>query len=57
MKMIKRLYLFGRRDWCHVFWLLGNAIKEYSKGNTEEAVDALYWIRIHMSYDSERIDQ
>lgn len=53
--MIKRLMKFNLNDWRHIVFLLNNAAKNIHKGDYLEAKDALYWIRIHLTYDSNKV--
>ena len=53
--MIKRILGFKLHDWKHVGFLLRNCIRQLFKGEFNEAIDALYWIKIHLSYDSKLV--
>lgn len=53
--MIKRLMKFHFNDWRHIVFLLNNASKNIHKGDYLEAKDALYRIRIHLTYDSNKV--
>ncbi|MCP1459499.1 hypothetical protein J3D57_001469 [Bacillus amyloliquefaciens] len=53
--MIKRIMSFKSDDWRHIFFLLKSAAKNFFKGDFHEANDALYWIRIHLSFESNKV--
>lgn len=53
--MIKRITSFKNDDWRHIFFLLKNVAKNFFKGDFHEASDALYWIRVHLSFDSNKV--
>lgn len=53
--MIKRVFGFKSDDWRHIFFLSRSATKNFFKGDFHEATDALYWIRVHLSYDSNKV--
>lgn len=55
-KLIKRLKNFNKQDWKHVSFLFKNGIKQFLKGDFHESKEAFIWIKIHMSYDSKKID-
>lgn len=44
------------KDVKHIMWLFRNGMKQLYKGNFSEAVEAYYWIRIHLKYKSKRMD-
>jgi len=54
--LIKRIFGFDKQDWKHLRFLLINMIKQFIKGNFHESKEAYYWIKIHLSYDSKRLD-
>ncbi|UYL12624.1 hypothetical protein DUT89_10035 [Bacillus subtilis] len=55
ISMIKRIMSFKYDDWRHIFFLLKNVAKNFFKGDFHEASDALYWIRVHLSFDSNKV--
>jgi hypothetical protein len=56
MKFVKRVKGFEEHDWRHLRWLLRTGIEELFKGNFHEVRESYYWIRIHLSYDSRRVE-
>ncbi len=57
MKTIKRIANFDKTDWKHIGWLFRNIIKQFFKGEFSESYDAWMWIKIHCSYDSNRLKE
>lgn len=55
--MIKRLWNFDSKDWEHCWWLFSGMIKSAFKWNFNDAQEAYFWLRIHLSYDNERKDK
>lgn len=53
--MFNRLLKFDKQDWKHISFLLKNAIIQLFKGNFNDSIDALYWIKIHLTYDSTKV--
>ncbi|WP_251030089.1 hypothetical protein [Exiguobacterium sp. s181] len=51
--MRKRRRLLSRHDIRHIYWLAKNAAKQLLLGNVGEAKEAIYFIRVHLKYDSE----
>lgn len=49
--------LRSREDFRHVGWLFRNMIRQAWAGDFHEAREAYYWILIHLSYESKRIDK
>ena len=39
----------------HLFWEIGWAFISLLKGNVSGAIEMLYWIKIHVTYQGERI--
>ena len=39
----------------HLFWEIGWAFLSLLRGNVSEAVEMLYWIRVHLTYHGEYI--
>jgi len=54
--MIKRIRNFDSQDWRHVRSLTANIFVQLLKGDWAEAKDAAYWLRLHFTHDSERVD-
>jgi hypothetical protein len=54
--MIKRILNFDAHDWRHIGFLARNMFVQILKGDWAEAKDATYWIRLHLTHDSERVD-
>lgn len=54
--MIKRLFKFDEKDWKHVKFLFHNMFKQFFKGDLHESKEAYYWLKLHLTYDSKRID-
>lgn len=55
--MLKRILNFDKNDWKHISCLFKNMIKQFIFGDFHEAREALYWIQIHLNYDSNKIKQ
>jgi hypothetical protein len=53
--MLKKILNFKEDDWNHIGWLFRNMIKQFILGDFHEAREALYFIQIHLSYNSKRI--
>jgi hypothetical protein len=53
--LIKRILNFDKKDWKHILWLLKNSVIQLFKGNLSESKEALYWVKIHICYDSHRV--
>lgn len=51
------IWIFNWRDTKHVLWLFGNFFKQLFKGDFAEAVDSLYWIKIHFEYEHRLIEK
>lgn len=47
---------FDKQDWKHVWWLLKNMIYQFTIGDFEESKEAWYWLKMHCTYPSNRID-
>lgn len=54
--MLKRIINFDKRDWKHVWWLFTKILNGWYNGNLNQIVDAYYWIRIHLEYDSKQVN-
>lgn len=54
--MIKRILNFDKNDWKHILYLLKNCLIQGINGNFEESKEALYWIKIHLTYDSNKVN-
>lgn len=54
--MLKRILRFDHGDWKHIFWLLGRIFVGYWNGNINQMIDAWFWIRFHLEYDSVRVN-
>jgi hypothetical protein len=54
--MIRRILNFDRQDWQHIGWLLGRILSGFWNGNAEQIVDAWRWLRLHLEYDSTRVN-
>lgn len=52
--MLHRILRFNKKDWKHCLWLFRNMIKQFCLLNFDEADEAWYWLKIHLSYDSHR---
>lgn len=50
---MKRRRLLSRHDIRHIYWLAKNAAKQLLLGNVGEAKEAIYFIRVHLKYESE----
>jgi|GEM_PF-2460130 len=57
LKVIKRVSHFDNRDFKHIGWLFGVMVKKFIKGELTEAEDAWIFIKMHLEYDSTRIDK
>jgi hypothetical protein len=55
--MIRRILNFDAHDRRHIGFLIRNMFVQFFKGDWAEAKDAAYWIRLHLTYDSERVDE
>jgi hypothetical protein len=47
---------FKRDDWKHVWWLFKNMIYQLSIGDFKESKEAWYWIKIHCTYPSNKLN-
>lgn len=57
MKTINRILKFDKQDWRHIRFLLKSLIIQFFiKHNWHETKDTYYWIKIHVMYDSERVE-
>lgn len=57
MKMLIRVCKFDRQDWKHIGFLLKNMLNQlFVKYNWHEAKEAYIFIKIHLSYDSTRVE-
>lgn len=54
--MIRRVIKFNKQDWKHCRWLFKNMIKQFLMFEFKEAQETYYWLKIHLGYDSKRID-
>ena len=50
--MNKQRNFIAFHDVKHIWWLAQNAMKQVCKGNWGEAAEAIYFIRIHLTHDS-----
>ncbi len=55
--MIKRILNFDIQDWKHIRYLSLNFFIQLTRGNLIEVKDALYWIKLHISYDSNKVEK
>lgn len=55
VNMIKRVIKFDKQDWKHISFLLKNCIMQCFNLNFTNAKDALYWVKIHICYDSNKV--
>jgi hypothetical protein len=55
MKLIKRVLSFEKHDWKHVWFLFKNMVTQFIKGDLHESKDAFMWIKIHFTYDSQKV--
>ncbi len=55
--MLKRIARFDRKDWKHIFWLVGRIFTGFWEGNAAKMVDAWFWLRFHLEHDSVRLDK
>lgn len=56
--MIKRIWKFDNKDWNHIRFLFKNLfVQALIKFNWHETKETCWWIRIHLSYDSERVEK
>lgn len=53
--LLKQILNFDRQDWLHIRFLLKNSLVQLLNMNFSEAKEALYWVKIHISYDSNRV--
>lgn len=53
--MLKRIVNYNKEDWKHISFLLKNSVIQFYKGNFNDSIDALYWIKIHLTYDSTKV--
>lgn len=53
--MIKRIMKFQKHDWIHILTLFKSGVINLIKMDFIEAKDSFYWIKVHLSYDSEFI--
>ncbi len=56
LSVLKRLVNFNKKDWKHVWWLFKNMIKQFFIGDLHESKEAYLFLKIHLSYDSTRVD-
>ena len=54
MRFLKILK-FNRDDFKHLFWLTKTCIKRFLKGDNAGAIESIYFIKIHLTYDSKKI--
>lgn len=55
--MMKRIIGFKKHDWQHLMFLVKNIFNQaFIKFNWNEVVDTFFWIKIHLQYDSEKVD-
>lgn len=57
IKFIKRLWGFDDQDGKRIGQLLKNAVKQTLKGDLSEAKDAVYFVKLHLLHDSERVSK
>lgn len=56
MKTLKRIWNFDEQDMKHVGWLFKLMIKNFINGHFDAMKENWFWIKIHCTYDSERIE-
>lgn len=56
MKTLKRIWNFEEHDIQHISWLFKNMIKQFFLMNFHDAKESYYWIKIHLSYDSKKLN-
>lgn len=57
ISVIKRILRFNKQDWKHIGWLFKNTfIQFFVKYNWHETKEGLIFIKIHLMYDSERVE-
>lgn len=54
-KVLKRLRSYDEHDWRHVRFLFKNMFKQLVVGEYGEAKDAFYFLKLHLTHDSERV--
>jgi len=57
MSYIKRIASFDRQDWKHITWLTKSFFTSlFLKYDWHDAKEALIFIKIHLYYDSTRVE-
>jgi hypothetical protein len=56
MKIIKRIIQFDNKDWKHISWLISMMFKGWWNGDWKQIVESWFWLRIHLEYDSKKIN-
>lgn len=54
--MIKRILKFKTHDWKHIYTLSKTMISNLIKLDFLEAYDSFMWIKVHLTYDSNRMN-
>lgn len=57
LSIIARVVRFEKHDWKHLGFLARNLFKQaFIKFDWNEVVDTFFWIKIHLQYDSRKVD-
>jgi hypothetical protein len=54
ISFLKRILNYDEYDWKHLLWLCGRVLNGYWNGNLDQMMDACFWIKVHLLFDSER---
>ncbi|AEO93491.1 gp232 [Bacillus phage G] len=55
--MIRRMLNYDKKDWNHVRFLFFNMIKQFFLLDFKESKEAWYFLKLHLTHDSNRVDK